>query len=55
MAEPLSMQIGDLRRPPVKPIAWLRRHPVVVDAMVVLVACGPHLAALLYRAYDFGW
>lgn len=55
MAEPLSMQINDLRRPSVKPLAWLRRHPVVVDAAVVLLACGPHLAALLYGAYDFGW
>lgn len=55
MAEPLSMQVSDLRRPPVKPLAWLRRHPVVVDAVVVVLACGPHLVALLYRAYDFGW
>ena len=55
VAEPLNMQISDLRRPPVKPLAWLRRHPVVVDAAVMVLACGPYLAALLYRAYDFGW
>lgn len=55
MTETLSMQISDLRRPPAKPIAWLRRHPRVVDTVVVLLACGPHLAALLYGGYDFGW
>lgn len=55
MAETLSMQISDLRRPPVKPLAWVRRHPVAVDVVVVVLACGPHLAALLYGAHDFGW
>ena len=55
MAEPLSMQISDLRRPPARPLAWLRRHPVVVDAVVVVLACGPHVAAFLYRSVDFGW
>lgn len=55
MAEQLSMQASDLRRPPAKPLAWLRQHPVVVDIVVVLLACGPHLAALIYRAYGFGW
>lgn len=55
MAETLSMQISDLRRPPVKPLAWVRRHLVVVDVLVVMLACGPHLAALLYGAHDFGW
>ncbi|MGO3885680.1 MAG: sensor histidine kinase [Mycetocola sp.] len=49
------MQLDDLSRPSVKPLAWLRRHPVVIDAVVVLVACGPYLAALVYRAYNFGW
>lgn len=55
VAETLSMQISDLHRPPARPLAWLRRHPVVVDVVVVVLACGPHLAAILYRSYDFGW
>lgn len=55
MAEQLSMQVGDLRRPPAKPVVWLRQHPVAVDIAVVLIACGPHVAALVYRAYAFGW
>lgn len=55
MAEQVSMQAADLRRPTAKPLAWLRRFPVVVDVLVMLLACGPLLVALLFRAYDFGW
>jgi signal transduction histidine kinase len=55
MAVQLNMQVADLRRPTSTPLAWLRGHPVVVDVLVVLLACGPLLAAMFFRAYDFGW
>ncbi|WP_125099239.1 sensor histidine kinase [Leucobacter chromiireducens] len=55
MADDLTLRAADLRRRPSAVRAWLRRHPEVGDTVVVLLACGPHLAALLLRAYDFGW
>lgn len=55
MTESRSMRIADLRRPPSRPSAWLRRHPIVIDAAVVLVACAPHLIALLHRPDIQGW
>jgi len=51
----LNVQLSDLRRPPARPLAWLRRHPIVVDVAVVLVACAPHLIALISQAGDRGW
>ncbi len=53
MTESRSVQLADLRPPP-RPTAWLRRHPIVIDVVVVLVACAPHLIALLSRG-DLGW
>lgn len=55
VTEHVSIQIADLRRPVARPWAWLRRNPVVVDAVVVLLACGPHLAALLLRDDGPSW
>ena len=55
VAEHVSLQAAELRRPTARPVAWLRRHPGVVDAVVVVLACGPLLAALLFRADDVGW
>ncbi|MCI2958449.1 histidine kinase [Agromyces atrinae] len=55
MTEHVSIQIADLRNPPARPWAWLRRNPVVVDALVVILACGPHLAALRFRDDDPSW
>ncbi len=51
----LSLRIADLQRPPWRVVTWLRRHPIVVDLVVVLLACIPHLLALLYRPGDLGW
>lgn len=50
-----SMQLADLRRPPPPPIAWVRRHPIVVDVVVVLLAYAPHLFAAVFRGSDFPW
>lgn len=55
MTENLSVQLSDLRRPTPWPLGWLRRHPIVIDVFVVLVACLPHLIALIYQAGDRGW
>ncbi|MCD2498463.1 sensor histidine kinase [Microbacterium nymphoidis] len=55
MTESQSMRLADLQRPPWAPLAWLRRHPVVVDVIVVLVACVPSLVAMIYRSGDLGW
>ncbi|UOR03282.1 histidine kinase [Leucobacter allii] len=55
MTETPVLRIDDLRGPPPRPLAWLRRHPVVIDVAVVLFACTPLAAALVLRAYDFGW
>ena len=55
MTESLRVRLADLQRPPWPPLAWLRRHPIVVDVVVVLVACVPHLIAMIYRAGDAGW
>ncbi|MGO1506411.1 MAG: sensor histidine kinase [Microbacteriaceae bacterium] len=55
MTESLRVRLADLQRPPWPPLAWLRRHPVVVDVVVVLAACVPHLIAMIFRAGDVGW
>jgi signal transduction histidine kinase len=55
MTETLRVQLADLQRRPWPPLAWLQRHSVVVDVVVVLIACGPHLIAMMYRAGDLGW
>ncbi|MDF2989526.1 MAG: hypothetical protein K0S37_40 [Microbacterium sp.] len=55
MTESLQVRLADLRRPPAPPLAWLRRHPIAVDVVVVIVACVPPLIAMIYRAGDAGW
>jgi len=55
MTNELHVDAADLHRTPWPPIAWLQRHPLVVDVIVVLVACVPHLIALLFRSGDIGW
>lgn len=55
MTNGLRVEVADLHRAPWPPIAWLQRHPVVVDIAVVLIACVPHLLALLFRSGEVGW
>ncbi|MFT4029422.1 MAG: histidine kinase [Protaetiibacter sp.] len=55
MTGSLRVRLADLQRPPWPPLAWLRRNPIVVDVVVVLVACVPQLIAMIYRAGDIGW
>ena len=55
MTESLRVRLTDLQRPPLRPVAWLRKYPAVVDVVVVLAACVPHLIAMIYRGGDVGW
>lgn len=54
----LRVQAGDLARPPWRPLAWLLRHPVIIDAVVVVAAVLPPLLATIFQgglASWFGW
>lgn len=53
--ESLRVEAADLTRPPTRATVWLRGHPVTVDAVVALVACAPHMFALLYGAGATAW
>lgn len=53
--EGLRVEADDFRRPAPRPLAWLRRHPTVVDAGVTVVACAPHLMGMVYRHGEVGW
>ncbi|AOX46456.1 sensor histidine kinase [Microbacterium sp. BH-3-3-3] len=55
MTESSSVRLADLQRPLWPPLVWLQRHPVMVDVVVVLIACVPHLIAMIYRAGDATW
>ncbi|WP_165362787.1 sensor histidine kinase [Promicromonospora panici] len=53
--ESLQVDAADLGRPPSRAATWLRRHPVVVDVVVVLAAGVPHLLVLLLGAGATAW
>lgn len=53
--ESLRVEAADLGRPPSRAATWLRRHPVVVDVVVVFAAGVPHLLVLLLGAGAAAW
>lgn len=55
MTDSLRVRVDDLQRPAWPPLAWLQRHPIVVDVVVVLIACVPHLIAMIYRRDEIHW
>lgn len=52
---PPRVDAQELRRPAPRPVRWMRAHPVVVDAVVALVACAPLLVAAIVRGDAFPW
>lgn len=49
MMQSLRIQARDLARTPWPPLAWLQRHPAIIDALVVVAAVLPPLLATIFQ------
>ncbi|GAA5146190.1 histidine kinase [Microbacterium pseudoresistens] len=59
MTQGLSVKLDDLRRPPTRLAAWVRRHQrgvdLAIDIVVVLLACVPQMIAMILRDSAGEW